>query len=201
AASLAGALAVADGIRRGFDPVRARHVLMAAALLAATAGAVLVWRRIGRARAPDAARGVAAAVAVVLLAAGGYEVQLRFNDNRYRHLEAPLAWVREDAHRRVGLAGLSNLDGIYPVFPAFGPRLGNHVEFVGPFRDEMLVEYRDRRAFAAALRRGGYDLLIVGNAVLPGTPRGDVEGWARAGGYVPVVRSHRLVLLRRAAAP
>ena len=93
------------------------------------------------------------------------------------------------------------MDGIYPVLPAFGPRLGNEVDFVGPLRDHMLVEYRDRASFVAALRRGRYDRLVIGTARLPGTPRGDDEAWARSAGYVVTARSPRLVLMRRAGTP
>jgi hypothetical protein len=201
AVQLAGALAVADGIRRGFDPVHARHALLAAGFLVAGAAAAAAWRRwgAGARRVP-----LAAAVAVLglaVVATAGYGVQRRFNDHRYQSLEAPLAWVREDRHHRVGLAGLWDVDGIYPVLPSFGPRLGNQVRFVGPFRDGMLSEYGDRDSFVAALRRGRYDLLVVGHAVLPGTrPRAN-EAWARAAGYVVVARSPRLVLLRRPGTP
>ena len=132
-----------------------------------------------------------------MLATAGYGVQRRFNDHRYRGLEAPLGWVREDRHHRVGLAGLWDVNGIYPVLPSFGPRLGNEVRFVGPFRDGMLSEYGNRDSFVAALRGGRYDLLVIGHAVLPGTRPRPNEAWARAAGYVVVARSPRLVLLRR----
>jgi hypothetical protein len=183
--------------------VELRHALLGAAILAAGAAAVLAWRRWGagvrRGHAPALAG--AAVLGLAAVAAAGYDVQRRFNDHRYREIEAPLAWVRASGHHRVGLAGLWNVDGIYPVLPAFGPRLGNEVEFVGPLRDGMLEQYPNRSSFAAALRRGRYDLLVVGNAVLPGVRPPVDEAWARSAGYVAVVRSPRLVLMRRAGTP
>jgi hypothetical protein len=115
-------------------------------------------------------------------------------------VEAPLAFAPDGRERRIGLAGLWDVNGLSPVLPAFGPRLRNRVEFVGPFRREMLHEHERAGAFVEELRRGRYDLLVMGRAVLPGTPRRDLEAWARAAGYDEVARTHRLVLMRRRAA-
>jgi hypothetical protein len=167
-----------------------------AAAVAAVAGWVRWrprWRGVPRDRAL-AAGAAAAALAFAVVAIAGYAVQRSFNDRRYRGLEPPLAWVRAGTHHRVGLAGLWDVNGIYPVLPAFGPRLANQVAFVGPFERGMLTQFRSRTPFVDALRRGRYDLLVIGRAELAGTPRGE-EAWARAAGYREVARSPRLVLL------
>ena len=199
---LAGVVSVADGIRRDFEPVEPRDVVLAAAALAAVAAAGRAWvalrRRPGGWRPPRVALGAAGcAVALGFVVPVGYAVERRFNDRRYRVVEPPLAWARDGRERRIGLAGLWDVNGLSPVLPAFGPRLGNRVEFVGPFRREMLHEHVRRGPFVAELRRERYDLLVLGRAILPGTPRGDLEAWARAAGYDEVTRTHRLVLLRR----
>jgi hypothetical protein len=60
--------------------------------------------------------------------------------------------------KRVGLAGI----GFAPVvYPMFGKRFGNEVEYVGRFVDGMLRPYLHRTPFARALRRGRYDLVVV----------------------------------------
>jgi hypothetical protein len=198
----AGVVAVADGIRRDFEPVEARHVLLAGAALGAAAAAGWAWvalrRRPGWRHPPRVALGAAGcALALGIVTPAGYALERRFNDHRYRVVEAPLAWARDGGERRIGLAGLWDVNGLSPVLPAFGPRLGNRVEFVGRFRREMLHEHQRADPFVEDLRRGRYDLLVVGRALLPGTPRGDLEGWARAAGYDEVARTHRLVLFRR----
>jgi hypothetical protein len=199
AVDLAGLVAVADGLRRWPDLVRIRHVAAAAVvvgvLLALAAGyRALDDRRRRALRAPRAV-GVAAGILLVVCAAGGYAAQRRFFFHRYRGLEPPLAFVTDQAPRRVGVTGLWNVNGLSPVFPAFGPRLRNRVEYVGPFRDGMLVEYRRREPFVAALRRGRYDLLVVGLETRP--VRTGAETWARSAGYREVGRSGRLVLFAR----
>ena len=73
-------------------------------------------------------------------------------EHRYVAVETPLAWTSDHRHRRIGLAGLWDINGLSPVFPAFGPRLGNRVGFVGPFRRGLLSQYTTREPFVAALR-------------------------------------------------
>jgi hypothetical protein len=195
-----GLVAVGDGLRRSFAPVAAKHVLAAVGLLAAAALLVVAWRRwarrdgAGARRHPAFAAGTAAVV-LLLAAAGGYAAERRFTDHRYPALEAPLAWTPDHHPRRVGLTGLWDINGLSPVYPSFGPRLANRVDFVGPFRDGLLSQYRSRAPFVSALRRGHYDLLLVGLADLPGAPRGQ-DAWARSAGWVEIARSPRLVLLR-----
>jgi hypothetical protein len=91
--------------------------------------------------------------------------------------------------------------GRSPVWPAFGPRMGNHVDYLGPTVRHGLREYPTRRRWAAALRRGRYDLLIVGRGgysracPLPGQFSDD-DRWARAEGLTRIAGDSRLTLYR-----
>jgi hypothetical protein len=90
---------------------------------------------------------------------------------------------------------------ISPVLPAFGPRLGNEVSYVGEFVRGLLHEYESRGRWAAALRRGGYDLLLVGRGgyssacPVPGA-RSDDDAFARAEGFPKLAEGERLTLYR-----
>jgi hypothetical protein len=188
-------VAVVDGLARGFDLSRGDLAIgLAAALVLALALRAGVARRpLGRA----ATVGVAAAVAVTA-AVVGYDSQERFNDKRYRGLTPTIDWVAANAPegRRIGLAGGFAVGPVAPILPMFGPRLRNQVEFVGPLRRDMLGHHRTRSAYRAALRRGRYDLLLVGRGVVPrdGTR---TERWTLEAGWVPVARSATDVLYRR----
>ena len=73
--------------------------------------------------------------------------------------------------------------------------------FVGPTVRHMLVEHSRRDAWAADVRRGRYDLLVVGRGgyskacPVPGR-NSDDDAWARAEGFRPIVRTQRLTLYR-----
>jgi hypothetical protein len=74
----------------------------------------------------------------------------------------------------------------------------NHVRYVGQFVRGTLHEYGDRAKFQSALRRGRYDLLVIGTGFareLPASKVRDIR-WARALGYRKAAGSSRLVLLR-----
>ena len=143
---------------------------------------------------------VAVAVAVVAAAVAGRVVEQRYADDRYIG-EDPVTDAFSssagDDGQNVGLAGLWDDAGISPVLPAFGPRYGNRVSYVGSDDDDVLRRYASEREFAAALERGGYDLLVIGRG-RPEAPRVPELGWAEAAGYEPVAESDRLVLLARA---
>jgi hypothetical protein len=146
--------------------------------------------------------GVTAAVVIVLLprrvlvpaalAAGLLVIAIsagRASDQGYGQFDPTLAWIEKNAPdgQRVGLAGIWTEGGVSPVLPAFGPRLGNEVEYVGEFREHMLRRHSAAPAFTRAL--GRLDLLVAGP--------GPELGWARAAGWSVVARSGRLTLLRR----
>ncbi|MBA2567175.1 MAG: phospholipid carrier-dependent glycosyltransferase [Thermoleophilaceae bacterium] len=204
-AGLVALVAIADGLRlSGIPP--ASGFLRAAVALAVVAGAFwgvrwLLGRTRGLERAPRAAI-LTGLIAVVLVTLGiaGYIDQRRFNDVRYRGTDPTVDWILANApaERKVGLAGTWTDTGVAPVFPAFGPRLENDVEFVGPRDAELLREYETEGQFAAALERGDYDLLMIGRG-RPPEPQAEEELWARSAGYEQVADSERLALYRAPA--
>jgi hypothetical protein len=109
-------------------------------------------------------------------------------------LDALAPAAAEGTH--VGLAGLWTDGGLPPVYAAFGNRLRSEVEYIGHFEDEMLRRYEDRDGFVGAVRRAGYDYLVVGRG-RPPQPEVDEERWARDAGYERVGESDRLTLWRR----
>ncbi|MEA2405290.1 MAG: hypothetical protein QOE08_1937, partial [Thermoleophilaceae bacterium] len=193
---LVAVVAVVDGIRREFT-VPLHVVAAVAGLLLLVAALYAIARRVGGRRAVAA---FAVAVSVGLLAVG-YQRQHEFNDGRYKGGEAVTAWIARHAPagHRIGLAGNWSVRGRSPVWPAFGPRLGNVVTYVGPTVRHQLREYARRDAWATAIRRGRYDLLVVGrggyarSCPLPGQLSDD-DAWARAEGFRPLVRTARLTL-------
>ena len=96
----------------------------------------------------------------------------------------------------VGLAGLWDDAGISPVLPAFGPRYGNRVAYVGRDDDDVLRRYDVR----ARVRRGARARRLRPARDRPRPARGAAGPGARlgrGGGYEPVVESDRLVLLAK----
>jgi hypothetical protein len=187
--------AVADCVRRGYGPVGAKHWIVAAVVVGVVAAGWVAWRRL-RPRAWALAG--AAATLLVGAAAAGYGAQRRFIEHRYPGIEPPLAFINDQHHHRVGLAGLWTGDGLAPPYPSFGPRLRNRVDFVGPFRRGRLAQYPTPGPFVAALRRGRYDLVLVGLARGPGLT--DAVLWPPRAGYREVARSPRLVLFAKGRA-
>lgn len=199
---LAVAVAVADGMLIGANP-RAQDLAFAVAVIGVAAAAVVGLRRIrpeiAKRASPKLAVAVAA-VALILAAAGGDLVQHRFNENRYRGNDPTVDWLLEHAARgqRVGLAGDWTVNGISPIYPAFGPRLGNDVAYVGHFERGMLRRYESRTAFIDALRKRRYDYVVVGRGIPPKRQAKEAR-WAAAAGYGLVVASERLTLYRSPA--
>lgn len=199
ALELAGVVAVASGIANTFDLQRSRVLLVALALGLLVAAARLARSAYGRARrrVPSWALGAGAVAILVGVVALGQLEQRRFNDRRYRGVDSTVEWVFDHAPsgHRVGLAGGWGRVDLAPVLPMYGPRLGNHVAYVGPLVEDMLQEYTRREPFVAAVRRGRYDLLLVGRGYRP-QPTVREEGWARAAGFAEVARSGRYILYR-----
>ena len=204
---LLGLLAVLDGVRVGSNgqlgvaDVYASNwaVGAAAAGLLAVAGWLAYRYRpwVGASRRPWAAAAVAGVGALALVAAG-HEVQQRFNDGRYQGLDEAVDWVVRfaPADRRIGLAGARSPEGIGPAFPAFGPRYENEVSYVGELDQHTIRRFGSREGFVAAVRNGGYDILVVGRDPSSGTMV-DEERWALSAGYEQVARSNRLTAFVR----
>lgn len=202
---IAAVAAVVDGVRRGFaepfsDLVLA--TLIAAAVAFMAYGLVRLWGRIQPGRRRPAAV-VGAVLLAALLVAVGHERQREFNDGRYESIEATTDWIARYAPEghRVGLAGAWGVGTLSPVLPAFGPRLGNHVEYLGETVDGQLREFETRERWAAAVRRRRLDLVLVGRGgygegcPVPGSDTDD-DAWARRQGFEPVAQSPHLTLYR-----
>ncbi len=197
-------IAMFDALRRSLpDPVG--HVLLPAAGIAAAGAlavvAVVLWRR--HAAAARAGAVTTAALLAVALVITGYARQERYSDHRYKGTDAVIAALARHGggNRRVALSGVWGVRALSPVLPAFGPRLRDTVEFLGPTVDGQLREYDNRDDYLAALRRGNYDLLVVGRngygtgCDLPGQESDD-DAWAAAGGLRLLARTSNLSLYR-----
>jgi len=173
-----------DGLRRGFELPKATLAfgLLAAGALAA---AIRFW--------PHGRTATAAAVAAVAIA--GVAVadvsRDRAETQTYGPFDPVLAYLERQLPegRTIGLAGVWSPEAVAPPLPAFGPRLGNEVAYVGEFVEGMLRPYRDREKFVRALET--VDLLIVGRA--SATPE---EPWAAGAGWTLVTASSRLAAYR-----
>ena len=183
--------AVAQSLRGRYADIDL--VAIAAGVLFAGAGGLIAWRLRGRGVTFTrlGARSVVAVVASGLLIAG-YAMQRAFLDDRYERLDPAFGWIAEHAGdgQRVAMTGQWKPSDYHPILPLFGPRLGNHVRFIGARRRDTIVQHRLRGPFVDELRRERIDLLLT---------TVDAEQqirWARSEGYVPVTRSPRLLLLR-----
>ena len=188
---LAGAL---DGLHLD-GTVAGSTVAKLTLVLAALAAAWILARRLS----PGVRRSIrrpawgATAVVVGLVAAAGLGrlQETRFDRHTYASYDPTFAWI--DAHARtrtrIALVGGADTGGLEPALPAFGPRLGNVVVYVGQ-RVRGSVHLPSARApFAAALRRGRFRLVLVGLAYAGPTTR-----WVPEAGYRLVARSARLAL-------
>jgi hypothetical protein len=199
--------AVVQGIDRSFDVGLGVVAAVPAVLLGV---ALYVWWPVAEAtegwgrRSRRVARAAAAVAFAAVLIAVGNARQREFNDGRYEDGDPAIAWIARHAPdgQRVALAGVWSVEGRAPVWPAFGERLRNEVDYLGPTVDEQLREYSRRDRWAAAIRRGHYDLLLVGRGgyareecPVPGQYSDD-DRWAREEGFAVLARSDRLTLYR-----
>lgn len=187
AAELVLALAVLDGLRRGFVDLSLAKALGGTL---AVAGAVLAARRL---RPHPRALAAATAAALLLGLVAVDATRRRANDTGFGRFDPALAWIEANAAsgREIGLAGVWSTEAVSPVLAAFGPRLGNEVAYLGAFREGMLRELEDPGDFRRAL--AGLDLLVVGRGAPPAQAVRE-EAWARAAGWEPVAASPRLSL-------
>jgi dolichyl-phosphate-mannose-protein mannosyltransferase len=189
------ALAVLFGAYDGYQVRGARDIVAAAIALAALAGAAwLLWRLRARRVVLVAA---ALAAALVGLAAAD-RMQERINDDRYGTFDPGLRAMLRAAPSgsRVGLefATYWSLGDLSPVWPAFGTRIDNDVEFVGEFVHGFLTQYPDEASFRAALRRGHYDVLVIGRSDIArqNTP---AQAWAIHAGWRTIALTDKLRVL------
>ena len=193
------AAAALTGAYRGYEVAGLRDIALAAAGLAALAAAAwLLWRLRAR-RAVLAAGAVAAALAGL---AAAHRIEGAINDGRYRGIDRAVDTLLRAApgDQHIGLAADWSVGGLSPVWPAFGTRIGNDVEYVGEFVDGFLTPYRSQARFQEALRHGAFDLLVVGRGFYPpqDTPE---QRWAMNAGWRTIGLSPRLRVLAAPAPP
>jgi hypothetical protein len=172
-----------DGMRRGVD-VSAADAVAGAAIVAITALlAVAMALALRRQDRPALAGLVALVIAIVVV--GARVTQNDYLEGRYAGATVPLdtALDRAPPQARIGLAGAWPVTTLSPVLALFGPDLENEVEYVGETRDGMLLPYEDPAAYAAALDRGDYDLVLVGNEKPLAFPQFDEAAWTHAAGF------------------
>jgi hypothetical protein len=189
-----------DGMRRGVD-VSAGDALGGAAIVAGVcliAFATVTALRSGR---PVWALGVGA-IAVAIVVVGGRSTQNDYLEHRYISvtptLDAALARAAGYDEPRIGLAGAWPVTTLSPVLALFGPDLANDVSYIGETRDGALYPYEDPASYAAALKRGDYDLVMVGNEKPLAFPQRDEADWTRAAGYREVIADENFTLWTRA---
>ncbi len=181
------------GAYRGYEVHGLRDVALAAVGLALLAGAGWVLHRLRERRIVLAAAALVAALAGL---AAAHRIEDRINGGRYLGIDRGVdALLRiAPAGQRIALAGDWSVAGLSPVWPAFGTRIDNDVRFVGEFRRGFLTPYPSAARFQAALRRGRYDVLVVGRGFFP--PQATREqAWAMRAGWRTVALSPRLRVL------
>ncbi|HEV7883913.1 MAG TPA: phospholipid carrier-dependent glycosyltransferase, partial [Solirubrobacteraceae bacterium] len=192
--ALEAVLAVATvlGARTAYDVTVRDLVLAAIALALLAAGGWLLWRLRSRQIVLVAATLAAAAVGL----AGGHRMEQRINDGRYLGVDPAVDTLLRVAPsgRRIGLASDWSVGGLSPIWPSFGTRIGNDVEYVGRTIGGWLHRYGDERSFQAALARRRYDMLVVGRGFFPpqATPE---QRWAIDAGWRTIALSSRLRVL------
>jgi hypothetical protein len=172
--------------------VGVRELALAAVALALLAAAGwALWRL----RRRPAVLVAAMTLAAVVMLAGMHRVEQRINDGRYRGVDPAIDAVLTIAPggRRIGLASDWSVAGLSPIWPSFGTRIENHVEYVGYF-DGFLRRHETEPRFREALRRGRYDLLVVGRGFFPPQDTRE-QRWAIDAGWRTVALSARLRVL------
>ncbi len=187
-------LAVLFGAYDGYQ-VAGREFAAAAIGLAAIGGAAYLLWRLRERRAMLAAAALGAAL---LGLAAADRMQDAINTDRYGDVDPALTVLLRAAPqgKRVGLEFSTywSLGDLSPVWPAFGTRIGNEVEFVGEFVDGFLTPYPDEARFREALRHGDYDVLVIGRSDIArqNTP---AQEWAIDAGWRTIALSERLRVL------
>jgi hypothetical protein len=183
---------IVDGVIRSYGEPGLGDFVWAAVLLAAAAVLVRVRRPVNP---------VVAATGVLLILVGaGWEARNRDLAEPYREIEPTVKYLQTELRpgARIALGKTWNTAAIAPTLPAFGPRLENHVDYLGTFVDGTLRQWRRREGFVAQVEKGRYDAVVIGTGVPP-QPRGEEPqaGWLRELGYTERERTERLVLFAR----
>jgi hypothetical protein len=181
------------GAYKGYEVHGLRDVVLAAAGLGALGGAAWVLWRLRDRRVVLVAAGVAAALVAL---AAGHRVEQRINDGRYIGGDPAIDTLLRVAPtgKRIGLAADWTVAGLTPIWPAFGTRIGNDVEYVGHFVRGFLTPYGREADFQAALKRRRYDVLVVGRGFFP-PQRTREQRWALDAGWRTIALSRRLRVL------
>ena len=184
-------ISVVAGASSGYEVRSAREIVVAAVALVLLAAAI--WS-LGYIRRPLVLGAIGVAV-VLLVLAGARGIERRINGERYLGVDPAIDVLLKVAPdgKRIGLASNWSVSGLTPIWPSFGTRISNHVEYIGYF-DGFLRRYPTQRRFQAALERGRYDLIVVGRGFYPPqeTPE---QRWALAAGWHTIALSERLRVL------
>ena len=198
---LAAAAATVDGLEQTFSLPHGGLVLfgLEAAMAVLVLGVAIAWWR-SRPRATRVRAAAAAGLVLAVVLAGiGERAQRHFYRYRYAGLDAAVGWVIAHAPEgnRIAMAGdwTAGAPGGLPtpVLPLFGTRFRNDVAYLGRMEVGTLVRYSLESRFLSAVRRGRYDLLLVGTAPSPFGPA-VAPTWARATGFRQVAASDRFIL-------
>lgn len=187
------AAAALSGAYRGYAVGGLRDIALATAALAALTGAAWLLWRLRERRVILALAAVAAALAGL---AAAHRIEGAINDGRYLGIDRAVDTLLRvaPADRRIGLASDWSVGGLSPVWPAFGTRIDNDVEYVGEFVDGFLTPYRSAASFQEALRHGGFDLLVIGRGFYPPEKTRE-QRWAMDAGWRTIALSPRLRVL------
>ncbi len=190
-----GILETKQGLHSGATKEQAATVVVGLVLLGVMALAIAPRLLKLQGRAERRALAVLGGLAVVVLIAGGSEIEDRYTAKRYANLD-PVAdmLLSSDREQRVGIDGTWPDEIPTPPLLAFGPRYENRVDYIGRNDQELERRYRTRAGFQAALRRGRYDLILIGRG-RPPAPTVASERWAQQAGYRVLARGRAITLM------
>ena len=187
-------------VRKYLVSTTGRNVL-AIAIVAAVAAALYYAPRLSArvTKVPRLGRTAVVATLAAIMAVLGYHYQKVLARRPYLPGDPTVSYVLDNAPpgTRIGITGTWLAQGLIPVAPLFGPRLQNHLSFVGPWVEHRLESSLNEHSFIAALTAGRFAYLEVGTGFPPHADPLEAR-WAAAAGYRVVTASERLILMRRA---